>query len=846
MTRAQSLRQETALNSITPERAGGIMYDTAALLNQQQLQGTNPLLISKIYGSVEAMEADDSPVSDITGEALKPGQIVVISSSQPDEPDEGLVYRFNGIVEEVSSWTCVGKIGSSPYLEGYQFMGKAVLTPTPTDPGVPTQKVFYQATEPGTYTNFGGIVVADGEVVNLKWDGTAWSKEVTGAASDVSIGEINANVALIKDAITKFTYEQLVAISDVTGKFIKADGTEGTNAGLGYFKFSVTGGEMYAFSGHYIGGYTNNYLYAFDAENNFLGVVGSYRANDGNTYDHERFIAPAPAAYITLNYRTTLKASFGMWSVAAEIINSADLDERISALESMPALKKNMRVVIQDLAPVEGPMFYVRAHFNPEKDIIMTFRGNGNGIVSPLYAYVGAASLADEQIMTSANLMNDCSDSIGPLFNSSVYWHLFANHGYVVPTIDNSVEMTATDVGAKWKDQLDREYFIGHVDNSTIILLPVIYQDEGGNDTRGWKTPSSPAIEELTHVSGGEFATTFTVSGAGRMQLRPIMKSVGREFIADGVKITAPGAYECNDFKVNETQIGYDPATIQTFFPPYLEDADVMAIFTWSYNFFGPTYGVNTTIDIRKKVEFQSYGATQQQFFFDKVVGGNTYKAMFLLPKAATRGGVEYDKPFNLPNSASSDIVFFRTAEFLKDINDPIDRCIGFLHDDVHDNYLFGAAAGLSLVSGDTVPEKRIQNMAAGSTNGHYRVGSVSPANRNKFYIAAFNTSPYEADGYMAPNTLFKEINYYVSYFDPGQNVGQVYWYKDGNGYVIYAHCQSAQDRLAINVPKELEGLSLSVVEKTGGATLLSSTVQNGKLFVSYTNAANYIVMRAR
>lgn len=183
MNRAQSLKQETALNSITPERAGGIMYDTAALLNQQQLRGTNPLLISKIYASIEAMEADDNPVSDITGEALRAGQIVVISTSQPDEPDEGLVYRFNGIVEEVSSWTCVGKIGSSPYLEGYQFMGKAVLTPTPTDPGVPTQKVFYQATEPGTYTNFGGIVVADGEVVNLKWDGTAWSKEDSGVAS---------------------------------------------------------------------------------------------------------------------------------------------------------------------------------------------------------------------------------------------------------------------------------------------------------------------------------------------------------------------------------------------------------------------------------------------------------------------------------------------------------------------------------------------------------------------------------------------------------------------------------------------------------------------------------------
>lgn len=724
----------------------------------------------------------------------------------------------------------------------FQFGGEA--KPTDAGPGTPDYKVAYLASTPGTYSNFGGITLADGEVAILKWAGS-WSKETTGIATTGALAELNSDIALVKDAITKFTYEQLVAISDVTGKFIKADGSEGTNAGLGYFKFSVTGGEMYAFSGRFTAGYTNNYMYAFGAENEFLGVVGTYRANDGNVYDHERFIAPANAAYITLNYRTTLKGDFGMWSVGAEIVNSSELDERISALESMPAFRKKMRVVVQDLAPVEGSMFYVRAHYNAEKDIIMTFRGNGNGIISPMYAYVGGASLADGQIMTSANLMNDCSDSIGPLFNSSVYWHLFANHGYVVPTINNSVGMTAADVGAKWKDQLNREYFIGSVDESTIILLPVIYQDAGGNDTRDWKTPSSPAIEELTHVSGGDYTTPFFVSGASRTQLRPIMKSIGRELYADGVKISEPGTYECDDFKANETQIGYDPASIPSFFPPALNSADVMAIFTWSYNFFGPTYCVNTTIDIRKKVEFQSYGATQQQFFFDKVVGGDTYKAMFLIPKAAARNGIEYDKPFNLPNSSQPGVVFFRTAEFLKDVNNPIDRLIGYLHDTVNGKYLFGAAAGLSLVSGDTVTVKRVQNMAIGSANSHYRVGSVSPENRNKFYIAAFNTSLYEEDGYMAPATLFREINYYVSYFDPAQNIGQVYWYKDGRRFVIYAHCQTAQDRVALNVPQEMEGLSLNIVEKTDGATLLTETIQNGRIFVSYTNEANYIVMTA-
>lgn len=61
----------------------------------------------------------------------------------------------------------------------YQYAG--IATPD-TNPGTPDQNVFYIAAEPGTYTNFGSIVVADGEVVILKYNGT-WSKEMTGAAT---------------------------------------------------------------------------------------------------------------------------------------------------------------------------------------------------------------------------------------------------------------------------------------------------------------------------------------------------------------------------------------------------------------------------------------------------------------------------------------------------------------------------------------------------------------------------------------------------------------------------------------------------------------------------------------
>jgi len=112
LIRAQRLRQETRLDSITPDRAGGIMYDTLAYLNQQVVWGANPLLISKIYASVSAMNEDENPVSDLTGGPLKPGQVVAIVPADPTSEDAGAVYRFLSAGE----WEYVATIGDLPAL----------------------------------------------------------------------------------------------------------------------------------------------------------------------------------------------------------------------------------------------------------------------------------------------------------------------------------------------------------------------------------------------------------------------------------------------------------------------------------------------------------------------------------------------------------------------------------------------------------------------------------------------------------------------------------------------------------------------------------------------------------
>ena len=75
--------------------------------------------------------------------------------------------------------------------EFYQTGGVALPS---TDPGTPDAKVIYFATEAGTYTNFGGITLAAGEVALLVFD-TTWTKVELNVLSAANGGVKTANLA---------------------------------------------------------------------------------------------------------------------------------------------------------------------------------------------------------------------------------------------------------------------------------------------------------------------------------------------------------------------------------------------------------------------------------------------------------------------------------------------------------------------------------------------------------------------------------------------------------------------------------------------------------------------------
>lgn len=90
------------------------------------------------------------------------------------------VIKANGRAEitgSIMNQTLVAMVNSLG--KGYQFVG--IATPA-MNPNTPDEKVFYLATESGTYNNFDGLVLRAGLNV-LTWDGT-WHNAMVFAASD--------------------------------------------------------------------------------------------------------------------------------------------------------------------------------------------------------------------------------------------------------------------------------------------------------------------------------------------------------------------------------------------------------------------------------------------------------------------------------------------------------------------------------------------------------------------------------------------------------------------------------------------------------------------------------------
>ena len=110
-----------------------------------------------------------------------------------------------------------GLLDAANELKTNGYIYKGVATPS-TNPGTPTERVAYLASEPGTYTNFGGIVITSG-LYSLTYVSGTWTGTQMSAGSDIEV------VQTTGDSTTDVMSQKAVTDS-LVGSIISYDNSE--------------------------------------------------------------------------------------------------------------------------------------------------------------------------------------------------------------------------------------------------------------------------------------------------------------------------------------------------------------------------------------------------------------------------------------------------------------------------------------------------------------------------------------------------------------------------------------------------------------------------------------------
>ena len=117
---------------------------------------------------------------------------------------------------------------------GMPFGG--IATPD-TEPAISDQNVFYIATEPGTYANFGGIEIAEGEAVILEWRGS-WVKKISGFATQEQLTEL-------EDTLNGEESQQSVDVDTSVHAYVSTSGVkiDTSSTSVSLFEYNLNKGE---------------------------------------------------------------------------------------------------------------------------------------------------------------------------------------------------------------------------------------------------------------------------------------------------------------------------------------------------------------------------------------------------------------------------------------------------------------------------------------------------------------------------------------------------------------------------------------------------------------------------
>lgn len=182
------------------------------------------------------------------------------------------------------------------------YIYKGVATPS-TNPGTPTERVAYLASEPGTYTNFGGIVIASG-LYSLTYASGTWTGTQMQAGSNIEVvqttGQSTSAVMsqkAVTDEINSIKISQKV-------KFVTAFQIAASNSSTALYSTALnfTAGKKYKIRLRASASYTNNASFILQlAYNTATGQKALFSLPSGSkSAEYDYYCTDASLKYVAI------------------------------------------------------------------------------------------------------------------------------------------------------------------------------------------------------------------------------------------------------------------------------------------------------------------------------------------------------------------------------------------------------------------------------------------------------------------------------------------------------------------------------------------------------------------
>lgn len=490
--------------------------------------------------------------------------------------------------------------------------------------------------------------------------------------------------------------------------------------------------------------------------------------------------------------------------------------------------------------------------------------------------YIGDNEIADnDTFCTLENEFNTGGDITSPLNlcksnASGVYGTasvpIFHQHGFSIAKFTATGHtLDQNDLNSVWtaydSDTKVGEFKLGKISGSSLYLIPQLANTTEGEEMYSYSY-NGPHFNTIKHKSGA--LHTSDISGSDSRFDLPIQSIESTIFIADGNEVEE-GTFQCNEFIITELVKGKIPFSVDDA-TDWFDDSDVLdtaddyVVFSKSFIFNGNSCTYNVSMDVKYPFKMNEYKFIQPMYM-DSI--SNKYNSKVYIPKVKkTVGSVTADKGFSVSASAFNVV---RHSNHLYDINDLPDRTYCVLEKSNNNEnetdlqYLAGLAGGMSITRGITVPavkNNQISINTASTPNEQFNnlcIRWIRDAG-NKIYFRHF-LGIGDEDEYQNSHitTDFTSVaTGYISIFDPNNNPGQqVFWYKEGDYWIVFCHTQTLTGKTEVKLPVIFEGMNvIETIEKTAGTKLLTDVVTNGKVYVKYkantSGQANFIVFKLR